>query len=178
MVTFHCSIPALSHLLTLYYFIGMQRLRNQSSSMPNSRASGLVLSEIVVSIGLLAIVGLSIVGVFSYLAVSSHTNADRAAASLLADSVLEKAVKEGPDDWGVGSGNLFTELETSDAVSTTRFTYQVQAQKLKEASLGDTYQVTVDVAWSAPDEGGRVERGKGHIQRTRTIYVETSGLIR
>jgi hypothetical protein len=144
-----------------------------------SSIRGLVLSEIVLSLGLLAVVGLTVIGVFSYLAVNSQGSSDRAAAELLSDSVLERAVKAGPDpdavdglQWGVGRDKVFQELSTADNGSATRFTYQVSPELIRSAPLGSVYLVTVEVAWA--EEGG-VERGKGHLKKSRTVYIEDDG---
>ena len=139
--------------------------------------SGLVLSEIVVSLGLLAVVGLTVIGVFSFLALNSQSNSDRAAAELLSESVLERAVKAGPDPvnglvWGVGKGKLFQELATADDGSATRYSYQISPELIRSAPLGSVYQVTVEVVWA---EDGGVERGKGHLRKSRTVYIEDDG---
>ena len=142
------------------------------------RKYGMVLSEIVLSLGLLAVVGLTVIGVFSYLALNSQSNSDRAAAELLAERVLERAVKAGPDSvsglaWGVGKKKLFKELTTADNGSATRFSYQISPTLIRTAPLGTIYQVRVEVAWT--EDPGGVERGKGHLKKSRTVYIEDDG---
>lgn len=144
---------------------------------------GLVLSEIVVSLGLLAIVGLATIGMFSYLAVNSQVNADRAAANLIADELLEKAVKAGPDEtrdglkWGVKADDLSRELQTADTSSGTTFTHQVDAERVESAPLGSLYLVTVRVAWEEEDSKN-LERGKGWVKKSRAVYIEDDGHFR
>lgn len=139
---------------------------------------GLVLSEIVISLGLLAIVGLTVIGVFSSLAINSQSNSDRAAAQLLAETVLERAVKAGPDPvdglrWGVGTDKLFKELKTADDSSATKFSYQVSPELIRTAPLGTIYHVTVEVVWM--EEGSGVQRGRGNLKKSRTVYIEDDG---
>lgn len=147
--------------------------------MCRKSSPGLVLSEIVVSLGLLAVVGLTIIGVFSFLLLNSQTNSDRAAAELLSDALLEKAVKAGPDpvdgrSWGVGTDKTFKELKTAESDSATRFAYQISPALIRSAPLGSVYQVTVEVSWVESGKSG-VQRGKGSLRKSRTVYVEDDG---
>lgn len=143
-----------------------------------TESPGLVLSEIVISLGLLAVVGLTVIGVFSSLALNSQSNSDRAAAQLLAESVLERAVKSGPDPvdglrWGVGTDKLFKELKTADDSSATRFSYQISPELIRTAPLGTIYHVTVEVVWL--EEGAGPQRGTGKLKKSRTVYIEDDG---
>jgi len=138
----------------------------------------LVLSEIVLSLGLLAVVGLTVIGLFSYLTLNSQVNSDRAAAQLLAESVLDRAVKAGPEpvnglEWGLGRDKLFKELKTAEDSSSTQFSYQITPELIRTAPLGSVYHVTVEVAWS--DGRQSPERGRGALKKSRTVYIEDDG---
>lgn len=56
--------------------------------------------EVVLALGLVVIMALAIVGIFSRLMSRSAYSADQAAAQLLAQSLLDKAIRMGPPDWG------------------------------------------------------------------------------
>jgi hypothetical protein len=145
------------------------------------------LGEVVVALGLMSLVSLTVVGLFSYLAVASQTRSERAAAELLADTLMESAACEGPPGWGVSQANLFIEvpvlLETGDARAKEQMVYQVIPVALDPdpdepppdpLPLGTLYKLTVRVSWVEPPGPNNVERGQGFIERARTVYVENS----
>lgn len=138
---------------------------------------GFWLGEVVVAIGLLSIVSLTVVGVFSFLAVTSQTRSEKAAAELVADTLMESAVVHGPGGWGVGEENLFVEVpvqvETGDSQAPEQMLYQLIPEALEAATLGTLYRVRVRVSWVEPPGPHNVERGRGFIERVRTVYVET-----
>lgn len=124
--------------------------------------------------GILSVVSLSVIGIFSYLAVSSQVQSERAAAALLATTVLESAVILGPPDWGLDPGQLgqelSVELETGDSQAAEDMTYRLSAELSESTPLGELYSLRVRVTWEEPP--GRVERGRGYLERTRTVYVD------
>lgn len=87
------------------------------------------MGEIVAALGLISVVSLSVISLFSYLAVSSQTRSERAPADLLASSLMESASTTGPPHWGLEAGQLndevTVEVETGDAQAKERLTYQV-----------------------------------------------------
>lgn len=139
---------------------------------------GFWLGEIVVAIGLIAVVTLTVVGVFSFLAITSQTRSEHAAAELLADTLMETAVTTGPPGWGVGEANVLAEvpipvsLETGDSQGAESMTSQVIPEPIEVSNLGTLFRVRVRIAWHEPPGPGNVERGKGFIERVRTIYIE------
>lgn len=145
---------------------------------------GFWLGEIVVALGLISVVTLTVIGVFSFLSITSQTRSEKAAADLLADSLMEAAVVEGPDSWGVGAANVGreiefdsavasnVELETGDAKAAESMLYQVIVDELEASDLGVLFRVRVRVSWIEPPGQSNVERGKGFVERTRTVYVE------
>jgi hypothetical protein len=141
-----------------------------------SRQRGFWLGEVVVAIGLIAVVSLTVVGVFSFLSITSQTRSEQAAADLLADTLMESAVAKGPPDWGLSPGQLFTEnpveLESGDSKAKEHMVFQVIPQELEDAELGKLFRVRVRVSWQEPPGPDNVERGKGYIERMRTVYIE------
>lgn len=148
---------------------------------------GFWLGEVIVALGLLSIVSLTVVGVFSFLAVTSQTRSEKAAAELLADTLMEQAVTAGPPNWGLPEGLVMTEvpvddsglpegedmqLETGDSQGKEHMAYLVIPEELEEGSLGKLYRVRVRVSWQEPPGPDNVERGKGYLERTRTVYID------
>ena len=148
---------------------------------------GFWLGEVVVAIGILSIVSLTVIGVFSYLAVTSQTRSEKAAAELLADTLMEQAVTAGPPNWGLPEGQILTEVSVDDAATATgedvelesgdsqareHMAYLVIPEQLEEATLGKLYRVRVRVSWQDPPGPDNVERGRGYLERTRTVYID------
>ena len=131
--------------------------------------------EIVVALGLVATVALAIIGVFSTLITASGKSSDQAAAELLAQATLEKAVRSGPPSWG--GVTVDRTLQTGDASSGTVYYSQIRTQLLPEAHpLGDLYQVSVLVSWGrsiAKEEAPG--RGKLWVERARLVYIDRGG---
>ena len=129
--------------------------------------------EIIVALGLVSVVALAIIGVFSKLMTSSSKGADQAAAELLAQAVLDKATRSGPPGWGGLEASV--DLETADASSDTKFIYRVNPDEIpgSEHALGSLYRVEVTVSWGqtiAPES--QLDRGKLWVTRSRLTYVE------
>lgn len=148
---------------------------------------GFWLGEVVVAIGILSIVSLTVIGVFSFLAVTSQTRSEKAAAELLADTLMEQAVTAGPPNWGLPEGQILTEvsvddaatasgenvdLETGDSQTKEHMAYLVIPEELDHGSLGKLYRVRVRVSWQEPPGPNNVERGRGYLERTRTVYID------
>lgn len=145
--------------------------------MRPGRRRGFWLGEVVLAIGLITIVSLAVVGTFSFLAITMQTRSERAAADFLADTVLEAGVNDGPPLWGMDSGaDLFVEkpvnLETGDSQAKEHMLLQVIPEELEDGPLGTLFRLRVRVSWVEPPGPNNVERGKGFIERTRTVYIE------
>lgn len=133
--------------------------------------------EIIVALGLVTMVALTIIGVFSRLLTSSSHTADQAAADLVAQSVLDKASRSGPPDWGDFAPGATIELETAENSQATRFLYKVDVRELdgSDHPLGSLYRVTVLVSWSGNLDKTSEDGGKLWVERSRLTYVESSG---
>ncbi len=139
--------------------------------------------EIVVALGLVVVMALAIVGIFSRLISRSAISADQAAGQLLAQSVLDKAIRIGPPDWGGLSGSQ--QLASADQSSKTVFNWTVVARELPRSALdpppsssdlGVLYRVRVTVDWSnTSSPGTRQNLGRMMVERSRLSYVEQSG---
>jgi hypothetical protein len=103
---------------------------------------------------------------------SSAVSADQAAGQLLAQSVLDKAIRTGPPGWGGLTGTR--ELASADESSKTTYTYTIVADEIEESrhSLGRLFRVTVTVDWSDSLPGTRQNRGRMLVERSRLTYVE------
>lgn len=151
------------------------RGRRLSVTLPlvKGRQQGFTVAEIVVALGLISLVALAVIGVFSRLMGSTSKSADQAAADLLAQAVLDRAARTGPPEWGgLQSG---VTLRTADSSSDTEFLYRVDTRLLpgSDHPLGSLYSVTVLVSWSGSlDKQDELGRGKLWLERSRLTYVE------
>ena len=132
------------------------------------------LSEIVIALGVFSMVSLAIIGVFTKLLTSSHKSSEQSAAELLAITVLERASRSGPSDWGLAPGEVSRRLETSDRSSGTEFHYQLTPSLLKTGPHGSLYQLDISVSWSnSGTEEVVLDDGKQWINKSKTVYVES-----
>lgn len=139
------------------------------------KTRGLTLSEIIVALGVMTALSLVVIAIFTKLLASSTKSTDLTTANLLARSLLDRAVRQGPPDWG-NAGNFSRDggtiaLETGEAAA-TKFTYQISPVKVTNApdpNLGQLYNVTVEVRWWDPEQ----KRGMGKLSTTlsRTVYI-------
>ena len=131
--------------------------------------------------GLLGVLGVIVIGIFSRLLFSSAKSGDQMAARLLARGVLERALREGPPNWGVkgnlsnagGKGNLYTH----DNMSQTDFVYQVTPHRITTpqttAAMGDLWEVRVVVSWwraTADPNASREGMGRVSTELSRSVY--------
>ena len=124
--------------------------------------------------GIVSVAALAIVGIFSSLMLSTSKSSDQAGAELLANSLLEKATREGPPDWGVGPGNKSRRLETGDRSQATNFFYQVDTERIDDHDLGELFKVVVTVNWSDQEGEQSSRQGQGNLwlKRSRLLYLE------
>jgi hypothetical protein len=139
--------------------------------MPRSRVQGFWLTEVLASIWLIAFVGAGLIGLFVYLTKSSSVANERAAAELLADRLMERAVRFGPPDWGLEPGQVGQFLESPEGPNGTILRYQLMPIRSGAHRLGTLYVLRVQVAWDEADRA-RSERGRGELQRQRNVYIE------
>jgi hypothetical protein len=140
------------------------------------RSRGFWLSEVLLALWLIAFVGAAIIGLFVYLSKSSKVANERAAAELLGDRLMERAVRIGPPNWGLLPGEVGQFLKSPDAPEGTTLDYQLLPVKLGEHRLGTLYVLKLEVAWTGPAEVTNVERGRGRLVRHRQVYIEDLGV--
>lgn len=139
--------------------------------------SGLTLSEIVVAMVILSTVSLAVIGLFTHLLSSGGKQANQGTAQRLADSILTRAVREGPPDWGMnGVRHGEAELKTQNSESTTTFLYDLDTEEVKSevASVGALNRVSVQVSWwpesSGAKQGGQGQ-GKMSVKLEQLVYL-------
>lgn len=138
---------------------------------------GFWLSELLLSLWLIAFVGAALIGLFTYLAKTSKIANERATAELLADQLLDQAIVMGPPRWGLEDELKLGQRLTVPSVNTASpLTYQLSARELPTvppARLGKLYSLEVVVWWAPNAEVARgVERGRGMLTRERKIYID------
>jgi hypothetical protein len=115
---------------------------------------------------------LSVVGLFTKLLASSVKSQDQVSANILAQGLLEQAVRRGPDSKGHYSLSEQSKVLSSGNDSETRFSYEVNSRRMtsKTAStMGSLYEVTVGVTWWDDSTKGH---GRLSTKATRTVYVK------
>ncbi len=134
---------------------------------------GFWLSEVLTSLWLITFVAAGLLGLFVYLAKTSKVANERAAADLLADRLLERAVRMGPPDWGLPEGQVGQRLESSEGDEGKPLHYRLASTELEDHRLGKLYLLEVEVSWKAdPEASTGVERGRGELIRDRQVYIE------
>lgn len=135
---------------------------------------GMTIAECVMAFGLLGVMALALVGLFSRLLATTAKTTDQTAARILARGILEHALREGPDnDWGGLSGR--TNLKAHDNLTGTDFVYEVKDARLNPPNaMGNLYQVTVVVTWWKKDADPKATYsglGKLSVELTGSTYV-------
>jgi len=139
---------------------------------------GLTLMEIVVSIGLVAVITLFVVGVLSRILVAGGKTAHQTAANLLAEEVLETAAVAGPPNWSFPTTDRtnwtgIRELMLPGEKANTAFHYKLQEITLRDSEddLGTFHQLSVKVWWYGEEPGERTDMGKTYVELYRQVYV-------
>lgn len=141
--------------------------------MVKKRARGFWLSEVLTSLWLLTFIGASLLGLFAYLAKTSKLSNERASSELLADTLIERAIRMGPPNWGLPEGQLGVLQNAPESPDGMALTYLVKVARLEKHRLGELHQLQVTVNWNTPSETPTgVERGRGYLVRERLVYVE------
>lgn len=141
------------------------------------RKAGLTLAETILAIGLVAIMSLVIIAVFSKLLTSSAKTADLSSGQSLAQKVLDRAIREGPPDWGTGGALVGVEsIYAHDTSKRLDYGYTVTPILLPASSasaMGPVYQVLVRVEWwpdAADASGSRQGSGKLFCELGQLVY--------
>jgi len=141
-----------------------------------AQSRGLTIAEIVLSLGLLSIMMLGLIRLFTALLASSSKNTRTLVGSQFASQKLEEVIASGI--YSNASGNLAA--YTVDASTQTQFYYQVRCDALSasltnpDVSYLGGYVVTVQVWWNS-DSPQRARPGVGlqTAQVQRFFYPRT-----
>ncbi len=137
------------------------------------------LSEVVIAVGILAIMALSVIAVFTHLLNSAAKTTDLTAGRVFAQRVLDRAVRSGPPNWGFPGGTGSQEITTQDRHTSTTFVYTVTPALLRsDTGLAGTarefYFVEVQVTWWGTDpDQARPEIGKLSTSLGQAVSFES-----
>lgn len=142
------------------------------------KQDGLTLMEVIVSLGLVAVLTLFVVGVLSRLLFSSGKTAHQAAANLLAEELLEESALAGPPTWSfptsdrtgwVGERFLTLPGEKSD----TLFRYKLEEITIANSpeDLGTFHELKITVWWWGDEPTQRADQGNLYVDAHRKVYV-------
>ncbi|MBT9587081.1 type II secretion system protein [bacterium] len=139
---------------------------------------GFTISELVVAIGLLAIIAVVVIGLFLRITVSSTKSVDQSAALELAHRVLDEYADADPSTWNAVQAD--EDLQTHDPALKTTFYYRLRNRRINGSGdvMGDLYRLDVDVSWWPADPtlavstARRRDYGKLSLHLSRTVFVE------
>lgn len=140
------------------------------------RRSGVTLAEVVLAIGVLAIVGLTIIGVFTKLLGSQSKSSHDTVGRFILEAVAERAVLAGPPNWGMTDPDKWeketTFIHSVDAEVTFEHTIPVRLA-LKDAPatnpMGKLYFIEIHVRWW--NGVAHAGMGQSELSTTRVVYV-------
>ena len=143
------------------------------------RHLGLTLAEIMLTLGLMSVISLVIIGLFSRLLLTSKKSSQATTANLLAQSIMDRAVREGPPNWGKGTDYTVNggkaSLYTTEEKKKTEYVFEIHHDPvLDDAKMGELWKLQVVVSWwtDTPDsQAGRANMGRMSRELTRTVYV-------
>lgn len=134
--------------------------------------------EIMIAMGLIAVISLLVIGTLARLLSTGGKSAHQTAAGLLAQEVLDSAIAAGPPRWGFTSASIAdwkgtTALRLPGDQSLTDFHYKIEVLRLRQSpqDLGTLSQVNVTVWWWGDEPGGRADQGRTAVTGTRTVYI-------
>lgn len=138
----------------------------------------LTLAEVIVAIGILALLLISIIALFTQLMASTTKNNLVNLGTLYADRILEQSVKNAnPGD------PAFSPLRTGEESvishgdeSVTTFAYRLEANKLSGPDPGEQWMLKVEVQWwhNDPNDPAKSRAGFGKLstKQQRLVYVK------
>ena len=134
--------------------------------------------EVVISIGLVAVITLFVMGVLSRILVTGGKTAHQTAANLLAEELVEAATASGPPEWSFPSSDRTSwegqrDLLLPGEKSTTPFRYRLEEITLRDTpdDLGTFHQLTLTVWWTGDEPEYKAELGKTYVEVFRKVYV-------
>lgn len=143
------------------------------------RRSGFTVAELIVAIGLLAVIAVFVIGLFVRLTASSSKSADQSVALEVASRFLDEYARATPEDWKTVSSKQ--ELQTRDPASSTSYYYRLRYKPIDDGAsqMGDLYRLDVDVFWwptnpSKLDQTpNRRDYGRLRVSLGRVVFVES-----
>lgn len=135
---------------------------------------GLSLAEIVLAIGLLAILITVMIGLFLRLNLGATKTLDRTMALELANRILEEHAGNSPQTW-----NIEARFRSGEGVGRAPldFEYKLDATLLSEPNnpMGDLYRLDADVSWwpEVDKAGPRRDYGMLHLRLSRVVFVQS-----
>jgi Tfp pilus assembly protein PilV len=147
---------------------------------------GLSVGEVVVAIGLLGVVVVFVLAVFTKLMASSTKSSSQTIGLLLAQRRMDQAMRSGPPGWG---GNppvsttedlpLYEENQSQsthvyqhDEMNGIEYWQHFKAERIQRKTMGDLWRLTVDVVWWPSDVAApikstdNVRQGQGRLSLT------------
>ena len=136
--------------------------------------------EIVVSIGLVAVITLFVVGVLTRMLLVGGKTAHQTAGNLLAEELVENASIAGPPAWGFETSDKdgMRRLLLPGEKTETPFYYHLEVVPLRASSedLGKFYSLKITVRWGdgtakAGEQAYSPGLGKAYTEAFRKVYV-------
>lgn len=144
----------------------------------------MTVGELVVATGLLAMMVVTVMVLFSQMLDATAKNALLSQGSFFAESVIEREIYElnkfhlNPGNAAINRENYSSDwISFNDDANQTEFSYRVdsrQAAVTTNTDMGLCYAVQVEVRWWQSNQGearNRYGMGKMYLKRSRIVYV-------
>ena len=139
---------------------------------------GLTIAEVIVAIGILAVILVAVIALFLQLMSSTTKNNLLNLGTLYADRTLEQSVKNaklgGPAFAPVVTGEE-SMISHGDEIA-TKFAYRLEATKLSDPEPGEKWLLRIEVQWWHDDPGDSAEAragyGKLSTKQERLVYIK------
>lgn len=127
----------------------------------------------LVSLGLLALLGLMLIGLFLRLHIGSTKTGDQQIALEIGERFLEEAAFAPPESWEETASQS---LSVTDPVAKTEFTTRLRYLQVSASDnpLGDLYRLDAEISWWDPEQKTRRDYGQLKVSLSRFVYVNHS----
>jgi len=146
-----------------------------------SGRGGVTLAEVILSLGLLAIILVCVIGLFQNLLASTTKSSDLTVATIVAQQRLNELVAQREQNLAAYGMDFPTsvvnqELYTHDSATATTFHHRATSELLYlDPAIGKTYFLEVLVYWFTADPNqvakNRMGQGKMSVKMGRVVYV-------
>lgn len=156
-------------------------------TMVRARGKGLTVAELVLAIGLLGVIVVFVLAVFTRLMASSTKSSSQTIGLLLAQRRMDQATRSGPPGWGGNpplstvedqpyyeeAQSQLTDVYQHDETNKIDYWSHFKAERVQRKPMGDLWRLTTTVVWWPSDQAAPtikdpnlVRQGSGRLSVT------------